>query len=160
MKQVLGATCNLPALLCEVALHGSGTQTMHIAPASPDAGAMETPVGVSKVDEGRQLSVSHCLLMDSGSKMHEDKLKGTWRKAEPLVNDTSFLTPALGSSSSHHRMVASMSGQCPHLVTTPAKFTGQFKCDTKCNMYDTGLFTHSCSCRGQWELDTIHALAY
>jgi len=34
-------------------------------------------------------------------------------------------------------MVASTSGDCPHLVTTPNKFTGQFKCDSKCPMFNT-----------------------
>jgi len=32
-------------------------------------------------------------------------------------------------------MVASKTGEYPHLVTTPTKFTAQFKCDGKCAMY-------------------------
>lgn len=68
--------------------------------------------------------------------MHEDTLKGIWRKAESLVRDTSLVTLVPGSRSSHHHMVATTSGECPHLVT-PTKFTGQFKCDTKCVMYAT-----------------------
>ena len=34
-------------------------------------------------------------------------------------------------------MVASSSGDCPHLVTTPTRFSGQFKCDSKCPMFST-----------------------
>ena len=32
-------------------------------------------------------------------------------------------------------MVASTSSNCPHLVSTPTKFTGQFNCDSKCPMF-------------------------
>ena len=42
-----------------------------------------------------------------------------------------------GTASSYSRMVASSSGDCPHLVTTPAKFSGHFKCDSKCPMFST-----------------------
>jgi len=51
------------------------------------------------------------------------------------MNDSTLTAPVPGSSSSYHRMVAPITGECPHLVTTPAKFTGQFKCDGKCAMY-------------------------
>ena len=41
------------------------------------------------------------------------------------------------SNANLRRMVASSTNKCPHLVTTPTKFTGQFKCDSKCVMYST-----------------------
>lgn len=60
-----------------------------------------------------------------------------------LVNDASLIVPVPGSSTTsssstvYHRMVASSTGESPHFVTTPVKFTGQFKCYTKCPMYAT-----------------------
>jgi len=44
------------------------------------------------------------------------------------------------------RMVASKTGECPHLVTTSAKFTGQFKCYGKCAMY-AAYNVYGCSCK-------------
>ena len=57
-------------------------------------------------------------------------------KAEALVNDPSSILPVPGrSDGNYNHMVASSSDIAPHLVTTPKKFTCQFKCDSKCHMY-------------------------
>ena len=65
------------------------------------------------------------MLLEAGSNIQEDTLKGIWKKAVSLVNDSTLTAPVPGSSSSYHRMVASKTGECPHL----------FKCDGKCTMY-------------------------
>jgi len=84
------------------------------------------------------LSLSYDVLQVSGCKIHIDTLKGIWKKAVSLVADKSLIvTVPGGATSSYSRMVASSSGDCPHMVTTPAKFSGQFKCDSKCPMFST-----------------------
>ena len=93
-------------------------------------------VGCSSIiDKDKELSVSYQPLVES---IHEDTLRAIWSKAKSLVNDSTLIVPVPGSSStSYHRMVASTTGSTPHLVTTPTKFTGQFKCDAQCPMYAT-----------------------
>ena len=92
----------------------------------------------SSSDMSKDLSVSYDVLQISGCRIHEDTLKGTWQKASSLVADTTLIVPVPGGpSSSYNRMVASTSGDCPHLVTAAGKFTGQFKCDSKCPMFNT-----------------------
>ena len=73
-----------------------------------------------------------------GCKIHKDTLKAIWQKASSLVADTTLIAAVPGGANlSYDRMVASTSSNCPHLVSTPAKFTGQFKCDSKCPMFST-----------------------
>ena len=91
----------------------------------------------SGLSEKKELTVLYNVL-ESGCKIHEDTLKGIWQKASSLVANTSLVATVPGNSSStYNHMLASSSSNCPHLVTTPLKFTGQFKCDSKCPMYAT-----------------------
>ena len=85
----------------------------------------------------KELFLSYQLIVDC--RIHKDMLKHIWRKAEYLVSDHTLVTPVPGSSTTcWHRMVASSSVVGgPHILTTPAKFSGQFKCDSKCPMYFT-----------------------
>ena len=164
VKKVLEASCSLSALVTEAALRGGDTQgapTSRTQSTSMGASRTQsTSMGASRTQsttmsgttkgggftdcssssyagKGKELSVSYHALIESGSNIHKDTLEGIWTKSESLVNDTTLIVPVPGSSSSYHRMVASSTGECPHLVTTPAKFTGQFKCDAKCPMYAT-----------------------
>jgi len=128
VKKILEASCSLSALITEAAaLHGGHKQGTSMASTALPS--------TSRSGEEKELSESYHVLLEAGSNIHEDTLKGIWKKAVSLVNDSTLTAPVPGSSSSYHRMVASKTGECPHLVTTPAKFTGQFKCDGKCAMY-------------------------
>ena len=92
------------------------------------------PAGVTN----RELSVSFDVLQKGGCGIHIDTLKGIWQKAISLVTDSTMIAVVPGgATSSYNRMVASTSGSCSHLVTTPAKSCGQFKCDSKCLMFST-----------------------
>lgn len=70
-------------------------------------------------------------------------LSGIWQKAESLHNSTVNIVPAPGHPSDA-RMVASQSGQRPHLVLPVAKAKGgSYKCDSDCLNYKSlGLCSH------------------
>lgn len=67
-------------------------------------------------------------------------LKEFGKKPSPLWQIYLIVSVPDGTVSSYSRMVASSSGECPHLETTPIKFSGQFKYDTKCPMFSTYKF--------------------
>ena len=95
----------------------------------------ESDTEVASCSYVKELSVSYHQLLEN---IHEDTLRGIWNKAQSLVNDASLVVPIPGcSSTSYHRMVASSTGNTPHLVTTPTNFTGQFKYDAQCPTYST-----------------------
>lgn len=73
----------------------------------------------------------------TGVNIHEDTLKAILKKAESLAANPSLVVSVPGAVNAYNRMVASSTGECPHMVTTPAKFTGQFKCDSKCPTFAT-----------------------
>ena len=128
VKKILEASCSLSALITEAAaLHGGHKQGTSMASTALPS--------TSRSGEEKELSESYHVLLEAGSNIQEDTLKGIWKKAVSLVNDSTLTAPVPGSSSSYHHMVASKTGEWPHLVTTPTKFTGQFKCDGKCVMY-------------------------
>ncbi len=118
VKRILEASCSLSSLIQEANSSGG-------APSQPSSSG------------GGNLSQSYTVLLEGGSNIHEDTLRGIWTKARSLVSDQTLMAPVPGCKSTYHRMVASKTGDCPHMVTTPAKFTGQFKCDGKCAMYAT-----------------------
>jgi len=105
-----------------------------------DVNSEEIAHSSEETNGSKDLSVAYDVLQRSGCKIFEDKFmkKGVWQKASSLVAD-SILIAAVpgGQSSSYNRMVVFTSSDCPHLVTTPNKFTGQFKCDSKCPMFNT-----------------------
>ncbi len=137
VKQVQQASCSLSALITQAASHTGCPQSTSSAATAKKRG--DCPDRPASSHGGRKkLSESYHQFLESGSNIHEDTLKGIWGKAEALVNDTTLIAPVPGSSSSYHRMVASKTDQCPHLITTPVgKFNGQFKCDAKCVMFAT-----------------------
>ena len=88
---------------------------------------------VAKSSSSGELSVSYDVHLESGCKIHKDTLKAIWQKASSLVADTTLIAAVPGGANlSYDRMVASTSSNC---LSTPAKFTGQFKCDSKCPMF-------------------------
>ena len=123
IKKIMEASSRLSLLLNE--------ENVMIIPIDSESDTGDLPCG----SQNKELSVSYHRLLQN---IHEDTLQGIWNKARSLVNDTTLVVPVPGSSStSYHRMVASTTGNTPHLVSTPTKFTGQFKCDTQCPMYAT-----------------------
>lgn len=55
----------------------------------------------------KKLTVPYQSLIESGSQIHEHTLKGMWKKAGSLVNDSTLVVAVAGSfSTSYHRMVA------------------------------------------------------
>ena len=151
VKKILEASLCLSQLTAEAALHAPSTSAAAIAEAAlntPSASAVTADAdrGVDPLSSSGsgKLSVSYSVVLEAVFSMHEDTLKGIWEKAESLVHGDSLVVPVPGGSTSYHRMVASSTGECPHFVTTPAKFTGQFKCDTKCPMYATyKIYSHT-----------------
>ena len=149
VKKVLEASCCLTELATEASLHAPSTSAAAAGATASTQIAMHAPSTSSEASSSSRkadplsgasacgLSVSCNVALGAGMGIHEDTLKGIWGKAESLVSDDSLVVAVPGSSKSYHRMVASSSSECPHLVTTPAKFTGQFKCDSKCTMYAT-----------------------
>lgn len=124
VKRVLEASCTISSLIQEASGQDGSEQSTSMAPHPESSGS----------EIGQELSESYAVLLQSGSNIHENTLKGIWKKARSLVSDSTLMSPVPGSSSVYNRMVASKTGDCPHMVTTPAKFTGQFKCDGKCPM--------------------------
>ena len=125
---------NLSVFLAKSASHPSvASVTSH----SADKGSEE----FNESSSSSELLVSYDVLLESGCKIHKDTLKSIWQKASSLVADTTLIAAVLGggggANSGYDRMVASTSSNCPYLVSTPAKFTGQLKCDSKCPVFST-----------------------
>ena len=119
--------------------HAVPAKTASTSPNSNEASCL-SDAPLNDQNNGQPLSVSYSVLIRFGCVIHEDTLHGIWEKAARLVVDSTLIVPISGTSSSNatlHRMVASSTNECPHLVTTPTKFTGQFKCDSKCVMFST-----------------------
>ena len=141
LKEIKECSCSLSVFLtknsCELKASQPSVSSLSVCAASSSANSQSTVPSQSRVD-GFQLSVLYDVLQKAGCKVHTDTLKGIWQKAISLVTDTTMITAVPGgTASSYNRMVASTSGDCPHLVTTPTKFNGQFKCDSKCPMFST-----------------------
>ena len=134
LKQIKEASCMLSSMVT-TDQHAMPTKT---AGTNPDSN--EASCSSSAHLNDQNLSLSYTVLIESGCVIHEDTLRGIWEKAARLVADSTLIVPVPGTSNSNatlHRMVASSTNECPHLVTTPSKFTGQFKCDSKCVMFST-----------------------
>ena len=135
LAQVLNATTSLSDLLSAASLAPSTSGT----DAQSNAASLLKPVDVvpGQSTTGNLSIAPQVLIEASGINIHEDTLRSIWSKAEMLVKGASLVVPVPGSKSRYDRMVASSANDCPHHVTTPIKFTGQFRCDSKCAMYGT-----------------------
>ena len=130
VKKIVNASCSLSALTAEALSYAPST-SINATVTSKGSSAASNGIGTVTAS----LSVSHDKL--TGVIMHQDTLKAIWKKPESLVGNPILIVSVPGGANSNSRMVASSTGDYPHIVTTPAKFTGQFKCDSKCPMYAT-----------------------
>ena len=90
----------------------------------------------TKQHYSRSLSLPYSVLMNSNDIcIHEKTLEGIWDKATALLNGVDLISKVPGCTSKYARMVASKSGTVPHFVTTQKQFTGQFMCDSQCEMF-------------------------
>ena len=130
VKKIVNASCSLSALTAEALSYAPST-SINATVTSKGSSAASNGIGTVTAS----LSVSHDKL--TGVIMHQDTLKAIWKKPESLVGNPILIVSVPGGANSNSRMVASSTGDYPHIVTTPTKFTGQFKCDSKCPMYAT-----------------------
>ena len=67
-----------------------------------------------------------------------------WKKAGELLIQPGLVVPVPGAAASLHCIVASKSGDAPHVVKTPPTLIGQLICDDRCLNYKTyKIYSHT-----------------